>query len=49
MLADLVRAAAQNGLTPPIDKVFAFADAPAAYAYLPSGAHLGKVMVEVGG
>jgi NADPH:quinone reductase-like Zn-dependent oxidoreductase len=49
MLADLVRAAAQNGLTPPIDKVFAFADAPAAYAYLQSGAHLGKVMVEVGG
>ena len=48
MLADLVTAAAAHELTPPIDKVFAFEDAPAAYAHLASGAHFGKVMIKVG-
>ena len=47
MLADLVRAIAVNGIEPVIDRTFAFADAPAAYAYLKSGAHLGKVMITV--
>lgn len=48
MLARLVDAVAANGLQPVIDRRFAFDDAPAAYAYLKSGAHVGKVVIEVG-
>jgi NADPH:quinone reductase-like Zn-dependent oxidoreductase len=47
MLARLVAAVAANGLQPVIDKTFAFDDAPAAYAYLKSGAHVGKVVIDV--
>jgi NADPH:quinone reductase-like Zn-dependent oxidoreductase len=47
MLADLVRGVAANGIAPVIDRKFAFADAPAAYAYLKSGEHLGKVLITV--
>jgi NADPH:quinone reductase-like Zn-dependent oxidoreductase len=35
-------------IRPVIDRVFGFADAPAAYAHLASGAHMGKVVVRVG-
>jgi NADPH:quinone reductase-like Zn-dependent oxidoreductase len=45
MLDELVKAADAEGLQPRIDRTFAFEDAPAAYAYLQSGAHLGKVMI----
>jgi len=31
-----------------IDKVFAFADARAAYQHLASGAHFGKIVIGVG-
>ena len=48
MLARLVGAIAANGLVPVIDKEFSFDDAAAAYAYLKSGAHLGKVLIKVG-
>lgn len=34
-----------HGLRPVIDRSFAFAEAPAAYAYLASGAHFGKVVI----
>lgn len=37
------------GLRPVIDRVFAFDDAPAAYAYLDSGVHVGKVVIDVSG
>jgi len=47
MLVDLVRAVDATGLVPIIDREFPFADAPAAYAYLKSGAHLGKVLIRV--
>ena len=47
MLARLVAAVATNGLEPVIDKSFGFDDAPAAYAYLKSGAHVGKVVIDV--
>lgn len=47
MLARLVTAVAANGLDPVIDKRFGFDDAPAAYAYLKSGAHVGKVVIDV--
>jgi NADPH:quinone reductase-like Zn-dependent oxidoreductase len=47
MLEDLVRAAEATALTPRIDRAFAFAEAPAAYAYLQSGAHMGKILIDV--
>ena len=47
MLAALIGAVEMGGIKPVIDKVFAFDDAAAAYAYLNSGAHLGKVMIKV--
>jgi NADPH:quinone reductase-like Zn-dependent oxidoreductase len=49
MFERLVAAVAQSGLRPVIDRVFAFEDARAAYAYLDSGAHLGKVVIRVAG
>ncbi len=47
MLVRLVRAAAANGLQPVIDREFGFDDAPAAYAHLASGEHMGKVLIRV--
>ena len=47
MLEELVRAAGAEGLRPRIDRTFAFADAPAAYAYLQLGAHMGKILVDL--
>jgi NADPH:quinone reductase-like Zn-dependent oxidoreductase len=49
MLADLATAIAANGATPLIDRVFDFAEAPAAYAYLKAGEHMGKVMIKLAG
>lgn len=46
MLDALVKAAAANDLAPVIDRVFPFDQAGEAYAYLQTGDHLGKVMVE---
>ena len=43
--AGLLAAIEQNGIEPVIDKVFAFGDAPAAYAHLASAKHLGKVVI----
>jgi NADPH:quinone reductase-like Zn-dependent oxidoreductase len=45
MLAEVLGLMERSNLNPVIDKVFAFDDAPMAYAHLESGAHLGKVMV----
>jgi NADPH:quinone reductase-like Zn-dependent oxidoreductase len=45
--AALLRAITQNGIEPVIDKVFPFADAPAAYAHLASASHLGKVVINL--
>ncbi len=36
----------ENRLQPVIDKVFPFVEAKAAYSYLKSGAHVGKVVIE---
>ena len=49
MLEDFVKAAEAGGLTPLVDRVFAFDDAPAAYAHLKAGEHMGKVMIKVAG
>ena len=47
MLAALVRAASLSGMTPVIDREFAFDAAPEAYRYLQSGQHLGKVLIRI--
>lgn len=45
MFADLIKAVESNGITPKIDRVFDFEDAPAAYAYLADAKHIGKVVI----
>lgn len=43
----LVRFLESAGVRPIIDRAFAFEDAPAAYKYLESGSHLGKVVITI--
>ena len=43
----MVRAIAQHQMFPVVDRVFGFADAPAALEYLGTGSHFGKVCIEV--
>jgi NADPH:quinone reductase-like Zn-dependent oxidoreductase len=45
MLESLLRAVAANRMIPPVDRVFAFDDAAAAYAYQAAGGFVGKVVV----
>lgn len=47
MLEQLVRFVEINHIVPVIDKVFPFHEAPAAYAYLSSQKHLGKVAISM--
>jgi NADPH:quinone reductase-like Zn-dependent oxidoreductase len=47
MFEQMNAAMARHGLRPVIDRVFAFEQAPAAYAHLASGAHFGKVCIRV--
>lgn len=46
MLEDLVRFVDVNRIVPTIDKVFPFDEAVAAYEYLQSGAHFGKIVID---
>lgn len=46
-LQAMVNAIAQNRLKPVIDRTFAFADAKAAFAYVASGRHFGKVAIAI--
>lgn len=48
MLVELVRAVAGRGFDPVIHRSFAFDEAPAAYACLKSGEHIGKIALRVG-
>ncbi len=48
MFMAMNRAIEANGIKPVIDKVFVFADAPAAYEHMASGAHFGKIVISVG-
>jgi NADPH:quinone reductase-like Zn-dependent oxidoreductase len=41
------RALAAHRLRPVVDRVFPFAEAPAAFRHLASGGHFGKVVVRV--
>ncbi|MET0238673.1 MAG: NAD(P)-dependent alcohol dehydrogenase [Sphingobium sp.] len=45
MLVNLVRAVEANKIEAVVNKVFAFDDAPAAYAYLAAAEHVGKIMI----
>jgi NADPH:quinone reductase-like Zn-dependent oxidoreductase len=47
MMVRLIRAIEANAIQPVIDRTFDFDDAPAAYAYLKSGSHVGKVVIRV--
>lgn len=47
LFVELLKAIAQNGIEPVIDRVFDFDDAPAAYEYLASAQHLGKVVIRM--
>jgi NADPH:quinone reductase-like Zn-dependent oxidoreductase len=47
-LEDLLRASVANGLTPHIDRSFAFDEAAQALAYLASGEHVGKIVIRRG-
>lgn len=48
-LLALSRAVAATGVRPMIDRVFGFDEAKAAFAHLERGAHVGKVVIRVGG
>ena len=45
MFEAMNRAITQTGLRPVVDKVFPFSDAQAAYAYLESARHFGKIVI----
>jgi NADPH:quinone reductase-like Zn-dependent oxidoreductase len=45
MFEALLRAVVVNRIAPPVDRVFAFADAAAAYAYQASGGFVGKIVI----
>ncbi len=45
MLCDVVDLISRENIAPLIDKKFSFDDSPAAFAYLESGDHMGKVMI----
>jgi NADPH:quinone reductase-like Zn-dependent oxidoreductase len=47
MLAAFVRAVEVNGIEPVVSRVFAFDDAPAAYAELAKAEHVGKILIEL--
>ncbi|MBA3936052.1 MAG: zinc-binding dehydrogenase, partial [Planctomycetes bacterium] len=47
LFADMNRAIAAHALRPVIDRVFPFAEAPAAYHHLQGAGHFGKVVIAV--
>jgi NADPH:quinone reductase-like Zn-dependent oxidoreductase len=47
MFEEMNRAIIVNHITPVIDRVFSFEDAPAAYSFHASGAFVGKVVITV--
>jgi NADPH:quinone reductase-like Zn-dependent oxidoreductase len=47
MLKAALDVVAQNGIEMLIDREFAFADAPAAFSHLDSGAHMGKILIRL--
>ncbi len=48
MFAAMNRAVAGHRLKPMVDRIFPFAESPAAFQYLESGGHFGKVVIRIG-
>ncbi len=49
MMVAAIDVIAKHGIENPVDKAFAFADAPDAFRHLESGAHFGKVLIRTDG
>jgi NADPH:quinone reductase-like Zn-dependent oxidoreductase len=47
MFEDMNRAIEVNGIKPPIDKVFPFSEAPAAFGCLASQDFIGKIVISI--
>jgi D-arabinose 1-dehydrogenase-like Zn-dependent alcohol dehydrogenase len=47
-LQAMADAIAINRIKPMVDRIFSFTDAKAAFAHMASGAHFGKVAIEIG-
>lgn len=47
MFAKMNKAISQNGLTPVIDKVFSFDQAPEAYQHMKAAGHFGKIAISI--
>lgn len=47
MMSRLLTAMETNRIQPLIDRAFPFNEAPAAYQYLKSGGHVGKILIKV--
>ncbi len=47
MFEDMNRAISQHKIKPVVDRIFPFSEARAAYDYLRSGSHFGKVVIRV--
>ena len=47
-LQAMADAIAANRMKPVVDRTFAFTDAKGAFAHMASGAHFGKVAIEIG-
>ena len=45
MMQEMLNLVAEKGIEPLVESRFASDDAPAAYAHLASGNHMGKVMI----
>jgi NADPH:quinone reductase-like Zn-dependent oxidoreductase len=48
MFARMLAAIDRHAIQPVVDRVFPFAEAAAALKHLESGAHFGKIVIEVG-
>jgi len=46
MFEEMNRAIAASGLKPVVDRVFPFAEAPAAFSHMESGQHFGKIVIQ---
>ena len=47
-LQAMANAIAASGMKPVIDKIFSFDQVKAAFAHMESGAHFGKIAIEIG-
>lgn len=47
MFAEMNRAVAASGMRPVVDRVFPMAEAPAAFACLQAGGHVGKIVIDI--